>query len=453
MVKLNQTYTVNIEALSDNGYGVAHVGKDMIYVKHALPKESGKVKITKKLKQGYVGEMLTWNKQAQGRQKSPCGIYQRCGSCHLLHTDYETELHLKKEMVEGWLKSSALRLKVHDVIGMKEPYAYRNKIIVGFQKDRNRNIQAGFYEEFSHRIVPFTHCLLHDEGMDRIIQSIVKLMEKFRIEPYDEDRRRGLLRHVVLRKGVVSGEIMVVLVVASQTFPARKNFVSALRLQHPEITTIVQNVNTRKTSVVLGDDERVLFGKGYIEDTLCGNVYQISSKSFYQINHNQCEVLYEAALSLLELKGNEVLLDTYCGIGTIGMSASAKVKQVIGVESNQKAVKDAILNAKRNRINNIRFVCKDASAFITQAAAKKERMDVIIMDPPRSGSTKEFMDACAKIRPKQIVYISCDPKTQIRDLEYFKRLGYHASDMMLVDMFPHTMHVEGVCLLSKIKFN
>lgn len=452
MVTLNQSVPVKIVGVSENGYGIAHVQKEILYVKQALPKEEGIAKVVKKLKQGYVAEMISFKKQDAGRVKSPCGIYHTCGSCHLLHSSYETQLRLKKEMVEDWLKKSSVSsMKVHDVFGMKTPYAYRNKIIVGFQRDKQRHIQAGFYEEFSHRIVPFQHCLLHDEAMDQIIQTIVKLMEKMRIEPYDEDRRRGLFRHVLLRKGTISGQIMVVLVVSSNTFPARKNFVSALRTAHPEITTIVQNVNSRKTSVVLGDEERVLFGKGYIEDTLCGYQYQISPRSFYQINHDQCEVLYEKALSMLTLRGNEVLLDAYCGIGTIGMSASGKVKQVIGVESNQKAVKDAMDNAKRNHVKNIRFVCQDASKYMSQAAAKREKIDVVIMDPPRSGSSEEFMNACAKLRPRQIVYISCDPKTQIRDLAYFKKLGYGSSEMVLVDLFPNTMHVETVVLMSRVE--
>lgn len=450
MVKLNQILPVRIEELSENGYGIVHVQKDIIYVKHALPKEEGMAKVVKKLKHGYVAEMISWKKQDPGRVESPCGIYAACGSCHLMHGDYATQLQCKKAMVKGWLRKTPVsELRVHDVIGMKEPYAYRNKIIVGFQKDRQRHIQAGFYEEFSHRIVPFTHCLLHDEGMDKIIQTIVALMEKMRIEPYDEDRRRGLFRHVLLRRGTLSKQIMVVLVVSTNTFPARKNFVSALRNAHPEITTIIQNVNARRTSVVLGEEERVLYGKGYIEDTLCGYSYQISPRSFYQINHDQCEVLYEKALSMLSLTGKEVLLDAYCGIGTIGMSAAAKVKQVIGVESNQKAVKDAIDNAKRNQVRNIRFVCQDASKFMTQAAMKRENIDVVVMDPPRSGSTEEFMDACAKLKPRQIVYISCDPRTQIRDLAYFKKLGYIGKDMFLVDMFPNTMHVESVVLIQR----
>ncbi len=286
--------------------------------------------------------------------------------------------------------------------------------------------------------------------MDEIVHKIVQLMAQFRIEPYEEDRRRGFLRHVLLRKGTVTEEIMVVLVCAGTVFPGRKSFVQALSKSFPQVKTIIQNVNTRKTSVVLGEQEQVLYGKGYIEDVLLGHRYRISSKSFYQINHQQCEVLYQKALSLLKLRGNERVLDAYCGIGTIGMSIAEKVGSVVGVESNQKAVNDAKENAQRNHVKNIRFVCDDASDFMRRAAKERQHFDVILMDPPRSGSTKEFMDACAMMKAKQIVYVSCDPRTQINDLTYFRSLGYCCDEMTLVDMFPNTMYVETVCLLSKL---
>lgn len=452
MLSINKIVSGRIHALEENGYGVLYIQRDRVFVKGVLPQEEVKVKIIKKLRDGYVGSVIEIIKKDKGRVKSNCGIYEKCGSCHLLHCSYAQQLELKKSQIEKELRSSSLsNIKVHDVVGMKHPYAYRNKIIVGFTKGKDCKVHAGFYEEYSHKIIPFEHCLLHDESCDKIIQSICGLMEKQRIEPYDEDRRRGFLRHVIIRKGTVSKQIMVVLVVNASTFPARKNFVQGLLKLHPEITTIVQNVNSRKTSIVLGNEERVLYGKGYIEDTLCGYTFRISAKSFYQINHDQCEVLYEKALSLCELKGQERLLDAYCGIGTIGMYASRFVKEVTGVELNKDAVQDAKNNAKLNQIKNIRFVAEDAGKFMVKVASQRQKYDVVIMDPPRSGSTREFMDACAKLSPKQILYISCDPMTQIRDLEYFKKLGYSTKDMYLVDMFPNTQHVETVCLMSKVR--
>lgn len=452
MLKINQILQGTIQSLDEQGNGILQAQRDCVLVKQVLLQEQVKVKVIKKIKEGYVGSVVEVVKKHPHRVKPACGIYEKCGSCHYLHMDYNAQLELKKkQLVEQIKKSKVAHMQVADVMGMAHPFAYRNKIIVGFSKDRNRRIQAGFYEEYSHNIIPFTHCLLHDEHCDAIIQSIVQLMGKMRIEPYMEDRRSGILRHVLLRKAYVTGEIMVVLVVNQNVFPGAKNFVSALVKQHPQITTVIQNINTRKTSVVLGNQERILYGKGFIEDVLCGYRFRISATSFYQINHDQCERLYEQALALCELTGKETLLDAYCGIGTIGMCASAKAKQVIGVELNKDAVQDAKKNAEINGIKNIRFICEDASAYMAKCAAKKDCIDVVIMDPPRSGSTKQFMDAIAKLKPSRVVYISCDPRTQIRDLEYFKQLGYRFDTMFLTDLFPNTMHVESIVKLVRTK--
>lgn len=450
MVKVGGIYRAEIASLADNGYGLARIQKESIYVKQALPKEQVSVKITKRLKQGYVGEIVKWHVRDAHRVSSPCAVYQGCGSCHLLHCEYEKQLTFKQEMVKDWVKNSRLPLTVQPVIGMAKPFGYRNKVIVSFQRDRSGKLQKGFYEEFSHRIIPYQSCLLHDDLMDDVINSIAVLAEKQRIEPYDERRRRGFLRHVLIRKGRVSKELMVVLVTAAASFPGRKGFVGALLKRHPEITTIVQNINSRSTSVVLGEEERILYGSGKIEDVLLGNRYQISSKSFYQINHEQCEVLYRKALAPLELKGTETLLDAYCGIGTIALSAAGHVKQVIGVESNKQAVRDAISNAKNNRIGNARFICDDAAHYMEEAAVRKQRFDVVVMDPPRSGSSEQFIKACARVRAGKIVYISCDPRTQLRDLAVFKRLGYEGNTIIPVDLFPHTNHVETVVLMSRV---
>ena len=267
---------------------------------------------------------------------------------------------------------------------------------------------------------------------------------------YDEDTGFGLLRHVLIRKGFSTGEIMVVLVTASPVFPSKNNFVKALREKHPEITTIVQNINGRGTSMVLGDKEHVLYGKGYIVDELCGCRFRISSKSFYQVNSVQTEILYEKALSLSGLTGRELVVDAYCGIGTIGIIASKAAGKVIGVELNQGAVRDAVNNAKMNGIDNIRFYCNDAGRFLVNMAEQGENADVVIMDPPRSGSTEEFMDAVGKLGAGKVVYVSCNPETLARDVRYMKKLGYRAVEAWPVDMFPETDHVETIVLLSKL---
>ena len=253
----------------------------------------------------------------------------------------------------------------------------------------------------------------------------------------------------MIRRGFTTGEILVVLVTASPVFPSKNNFVKALREKHPEITTIVQNINGRSTSMVLGDKEHVLYGKGYIEDVLCGLRFRISSRSFYQINSAQTEKLYAKAMELAELTGNETVLDAYCGIGTIGLIASKHAGKVIGVELNQDAVRDAVQNAKKNGITNAQFFCNDAGRFMSHMAARGESADVVFMDPPRSGSTEEFIDAVALMQPKRVVYISCGPDTLARDLRMFAKHGYKAKEAWPVDLFGWTEHVETVCLLSR----
>ena len=318
-----------------------------------------------------------------------------------------------------------------------------------FGLDRSRKVIAGTYEPRSHRIVDINSCLNEDKNATAIIVTIKKLLPSFRLAPYDEDARTGFLRHVLVRRGIHTGEVMVVLVTASPVFPSRQNFLKALLAAHPEITTIVQNVNNRRTSVLLGDREQTLYGPGFIRDTLCGMSFRISPRSFYQINPTQTEVLYRRAIKAAGLTGKERVLDTYCGIGTIGMIAAADAREVIGVEQNPAAVRDAIRNAKENGVENIRFVAADATEWMQAAAAEKLSIDILLMDPPRSGSTPEFLSAAVKMAPRRIVYISCCPETQARDLALLQKGGYRVTLLQPVDMFPHTEHIETVVLLSK----
>lgn len=337
---------------------------------------------------------------------------------------------------------------VRPIIGMEEPYHYRNKVHAVFGLDRKNNPISGIYKEGTHRILPVDSCLIEDQKADEIIVTIRSMLRSFKIRVFDEDTGYGLLRHVLIRRGFTTGEILVVLVTASPVFPSKNNFVKALREKHPEITTIVQNINGRSTSMVLGDKEHVLYGKGYIEDVLCGLRFRISSRSFYQINSAQTEKLYAKAMELAELTGNETVLDAYCGIGTIGLIASKHAGKVIGVELNQDAVRDAVQNAKKNGITNAQFFCNDAGRFMSHMAARGESADVVFMDPPRSGSTEEFIDAVALMQPKRVVYISCGPDTLARDLRMFAKHGYKAKEAWPVDLFGWTEHVETVVLLS-----
>mgnify|MGYP002524251902 CR=1 FL=1 len=375
-----------------------------------------------------------------------CPYSRRCGGCQLLSMSYEEELAHKQELARRHLSRFG---KVLPILGAANPCYYRNKVEAAFGLDRSRKVIAGTYEPRSHRIVDINSCLNEDKTATAIIVTIKKLLPSFRLTPYDEDARTGFLRHVLVRRGIHTGEVMVVLVTASPVFPSRQNFLKALLAAHPEITTIVQNVNNRRTSVLLGDREQTLYGPGFIRDTLCGMNFRISPRSFYQINPAQTEVLYRRAIKAAGLTGKERVLDAYCGIGTIGMIAAAEAREVIGVEQNPAAVRDAIRNARENGVENIRFVAADATEWMQAAAAEKLSIDILLMDPPRSGSTPEFLSAAVKMAPRRIVYISCCPETQAHDLALLQKGGYRVTLLQPVDMFPHTEHIETVVLLSK----
>ena len=375
---------------------------------------------------------------------------KNCGGCPLLGLDYAEQLKQKEEKVRALVGKYG---PVHPIRGMEQPYHYRNKVISTFATGWGGKLTSGIYAANSHKVLPVESCLLQDEVLDKTMQAVRAAANACRYQPYDEDKGTGLVRHCLLRRGVATGQVMVVLVTAQPVLPGAKNFVKALLAETAQrgvtVTTVVQNVNSRKTSVVLGEAEKVLYGKGFILDTLCGKTYAISPRSFYQINHAQTEVLYDLAVEAAKLTGKEVVLDAYCGIGTIGLTAADHAKQVVGVELNRDAVQDAIGNAKHNGVKNARFFAADATRWISEAAAAGEKADVIFMDPPREGSTPEFLASVARMAPKRVVYVSCNPVTLARDLATLTKLGYKAEGFTPVDMFPHTEHVETVVLLSK----
>ena len=315
---------------------------------------------------------------------------------------------------------------------------------------RQGQIVSGVYQSASHRIVPVSDCLIENTVADEIIVTIRSLLKSFKIRPYDEDTGRGTLRHVLVRRGWRSGEILVVLVTAHGMPPGKRNFVRALLQRHPDITTVVQNINAGQTSLVLGPHSEVLYGPGYIREQLGDFTFRISPRAFYQINPVQTEVLYRTALEYAGLTGTETVVDAYCGTGTIGIFASRNAARVIGVENNRDAVRDAISNAKANRADNVRFYTADASDFLQGMAKAGEHADVVILDPPRAGSDERFLSAVTTVAPERVVYVSCNPETLARDLGYLTRHGYRVERIQPVDMFPHTEHIETVVLLSKL---
>lgn len=389
-------------------------------------------------------------KEEKKNKIAACKAAKKCGGCQYQGIPYEKQLQDKQKAVRQLMQPFC---KTAGITGMKDPYHYRNKVHAVFARKKDGTIISGVYEEGTHRVVPVETCQIEDEKADAIINDIRGLLKSFKIKIYNEDTGYGLLRHVLIRRGFSTGEIMVVLVLGSPVMPSKNNFVKALRKLHPEITTVVLNVNDKRTSMVLGDRETTIYGKGYIEDVLCGLRFRISSKSFYQINPVQTEKLYGKAMELAGLSGTERVIDAYCGIGTIGMVAAKSAKEVIGVELNPDAVRDAVKNAKHNQMKNIRFYQEDAGRFMEKMAALGEKADVVFMDPPRSGSTEQFMKSVVTLAPKKIVYISCDPQTQARDLKYLTRYGYKAMGAYPYDMFPFTKHAENIVLLTKNSHN
>jgi len=387
------------------------------------------------------------NKRETVKTKGLCPLAKKCGGCDFQGVPYEKQLQEKQNRVEELLGEFG---KPMPILGMEDPKYYRNKVHHVFSLDMKGHPAHGIYEERSHNLLQTEECILEDEMGQAIIQTIFSLLRSFKITVYDEDSDYGLLRHVLVRRGFTSGEVMVVLVVTSPIFPSKNNFVKALRAKHPEITTVVLNVNDKNTSMVLGGRNIPLYGPGFIFDMLAGCRFRISPDSFYQINPVQTEKLYKTAIDFAGLSGAETVLDTYCGIGTIGLAAASEAGRIIGAELNPNAVKDAVSNAKANKIENATFVCMDATKFMVEAAAKGDKVDVVFMDPPRSGSTEEFVNAVGKLAPKRVVYVSCDPETQARDLTWFKKIHYNVEKIQPVDMFPFTKHVECVVLLSKL---
>ena len=375
---------------------------------------------------------------------------KKCGGCPMLGLDYAEQLKQKEAAVRKLVGKYG---PVAPIRGAENPCHYRNKVISTFAAGPGGKLVSGIYAAGTHKVLPVESCLLQDEVLDTVMQAVRAAASTCRYQPYNEDKGTGLLRHCLLRRGVVSGQVMVVLVTAQPVLPGAKNFVRALLAEaekrHVPVTTVVQNYNPRRTSVVLGEEEKVLYGKGFILDTLCGKTYALSPRSFYQINHDQTEVLYGLAVEAARLTGKEVVLDAYCGIGTIGLTASGRAKQVVGVELNRDAVRDAIGNARHNNVKNARFFAADATQWITEAAAAGQRADVIFMDPPREGSTPQFIESVARMAPKRVVYVSCNPETMARDLALLTAKGYRAEGFTPVDLFPQTAHCETVVLLSK----
>ena len=430
--------------ISSEGKGVIKTVYGVIFVDALLLGEEAEIEVTYARKGVAYGKITRLITKSPDRINPLCPVSTACGGCVFQNASYEYELRYKKHKVEEALKRIGHfeNIKVNDVLGMEVPMHYRNKIQVPFGRE-NKHVVYGFYKANTHKIIPIKECNIEDKKAGPILKDIALLMEGYHIDPYNEDYGTGLIRHVLIRTSRSTNEVMVVLVCNQPTFPGRNNFVKDLVKLHPEVSTVVQNTNTRDTNVILGESEKVLYGKGYITDEILGLKFNISSKSFFQVNPIQVSKLYGRAIEYAKLGKDDVVLDAYAGVCTIGLLCAPHVKKVVSVEAVKEAVINGRNNAKINNVNNIDIIEADCTEYINK---NLPRFDVVIMDPPRKGSTPEFLNALLKIKPSRIVYVSCDPATLARDLEYLKN-DYNIETVQPVDMFPRSFHVETVVSL------
>ncbi len=399
-----------------------------------------------------------------------CAVFAQCGGCSLLDVPYEEQLARKDAKIAELfapLLANNPEAQLMPIIGMEDPRHFRNKVASPFVAGKRGpnggwQILTGMYAPGTHRVVPTDGCSIENEQAQQVIAAIVPLMKRYKLAPYDEDSGQGFLRHAVVRVGHTSGEVLVTLVTNGEEFPGSRNFCRDLVKKCPFITSVVQNANTARTNVILGQRERRLYGPGFILDELCGLSFRISSQSFYQVNGVQTQVLYEKAVELAELSGNETVIDAYCGTGTIGLVAAARgAREVIGVDSVESSIIDARQNARHNGVENARFVVADAGDFMRECADERGEndgcglegegsVDVVFIDPPRAGCSREFLEALCALAPKRLVYVSCNPETQVRDLAYVLEHGYRLRTVQPVDMFPHTPHIESIAMCERI---
>lgn len=434
--------------ISFEGKGVVKTEQGIVFVDGVFPDEELEVFVEYTRAGQKFGKIRRLITKSPDRIQPLCGICTACGGCQFQQLSYQAQLEYKtKKVASAFERNFHHKFNVLPCLGMENPYNYRNKIQVPLGKDLHGNIISGFYRSNTHKIIATDVCYIDDERSRPIIKDIKLLMRSFKIEPYDEDRRTGCIRHVLIRTAKHKEQLMLTLVTALDEFKGKKNFVKAIVEKHPEITTVVQNINTRDTNVILGDKERILYGKGFIEDSILGVNFRISSKSFYQVNPIQVDVLYGKAMEFAGLTGNETVLDAYCGIGTISLIAAKHAKEVYGVEIVKEAIKDAIGNAKLNNITNAKFECDDASKYMLRFNQTGIKPDVVFVDPPRKGLDETFINSLLVLAPKKVVYVSCNCETLARDLTLLS-CKYDIKKIQPVDMFPMTHHVETVCALS-----
>lgn len=446
-IKKNDIYTLEITDVSSDGNGVGNIGGMAIFVPGTVDGDTISariVKVQKRYAYARAEEIIT---RSPKRQTPPCTVFGKCGGCSFMHIKYDHQLEIKRKIINNAVKRiGGISHEVDEMIGAENPYRYRNKMIFPVGKEQGK-IVCGFYRERSHDIIPLTDCLLGNEFNSALIEAVKEYMEKFRIEPYDENAHSGTVRRIFTRVGVNSGEVMAVVSANADSLPHENKLCDMIKKALPNIKSIILNINKSKTNLVLGDANRTLFGCDKISDSLLGAEYEISPHSFYQINHTQTEKLYGKALEYAEIGKGDRVMDIYCGIGTISLSAAGLAAKVVGVEIVPAAVRDAKKNAVANGIENAEFYCADAEELVPKLIDRGEKPNMVILDPPRKGSDEKTLGAIVSANPERIVYVSCNPATLARDLAFLENKGYKLQKLCGVDMFPNTSHVECVSKL------
>jgi len=458
----NEEVTVDLVGLTHDGDGVGRANGFTLFVQGGLPGEQARVRVMKLKKQYGYARLQELVKASPDRINPPCDIYKECGGCQLQHFDYEAQLAWKRQHVVdnltriGKLNVAGERdaqdgIVVHPTIGMEDPWRYRNKAAVPVgAAGENGELVAGFYARGTHRIIDMDDCLIQHEHNDEVVRVVKKVARELRIQPYDESTGKGVLRHIMARTGVVTGEIMVVLVTNGKRLPRQPEWIEHLRASLPGLKSIVQNVNEEHTNAIFGDETRVLWGSEFIYDELDGIRFAISARSFYQINPAQTVALYRKAVEYAALSGKERVIDAYCGIGTISLFLARQAGHVYGVEIVPEAIEDAKRNAALNGIDNASFEAGPAEAVMPRWRKEGVEADVVVVDPPRKGCDPALLETILALQPKRVVYVSCNPSTLARDLRILEDGGYKTVEVTPVDMFPWTVHVEAVVGMCRV---
>ena len=443
----NRIYRAHIDGYSSEGLGIARIDGQVVFVHGAVRGETCDVLVMKVLKNAAFGKIAALAEPSPARRQPDCPYYGRCGGCDFRHMSYEEELWAKRARVQDALtRIGGAEVTVEEILGAEQPLHYRNKSIYPISPAG----EVGFYRARSHQVVHVEHCLIQKPEADALAQAVRDYIARFQVEPYNEATGRGLLRHLYVRTSC-RGESLACLLVNGSRLPHEQELVDMLRAAAPGVCGVVLGENTRRGNAILGDRYRTLWGRDYLTDTLCGLELRLSVPSFYQVNHDQAQRLYEKALEYAGLTGRELAVDLYCGAGTITQVLARRARHVIGGEIVPEAIRDAEDSARRNGVENVEFLCGDASRLAAELRQRGLRPDVICVDPPRKGLAPDVVEAAASMTPGRIVYVSCDPATLARDVARFAPLGYCPVRACAVDLFPGTAHVETVCLLSKLQ--